>query len=167
VEQFTQILRSATANLPAEFFILPVHGAEAVLRERVYCYELYHQMRGLWPNECPYRLNGEVDKRSHPYFHYGGEPKPDLLVHRPGTGDNYAVLEVKTCRVENRDIDKDLATLARFVELGYRYQRAVYLIYGPDTNTVSDRVRERAIRMGVPPFELWLHQAAGVAAEIQ
>jgi hypothetical protein len=88
-----------------------------------------------------------------------------LLVRRPGTGDNYAVIEVKTCRVENRDIDKDLATLARFVELEYHYRRAVYLIYGPDTNGVSHRVRERAAVMGMPPFELWLHQAAGVAAE--
>ena len=167
MEQFTQILLGGTAKLPAEFFILPVHGGQAILRERVYCYELYHQMRCLWPADSPYRLNGEIDKRSHPYFHYDGEPKPDLLVHRPGTGDNYAVIEVKTCLVETRDIDKDLATLARFVELEYRYQRAVYLIYGPDATNVTERVRERAVRMGVPPFELWLHQAAGAAAELR
>jgi hypothetical protein len=60
VEEFTQILRRATAAVPAEFFLLPVHESEAVLRERVYCYELYHQLRCLWPRDCVYRLNGEV-----------------------------------------------------------------------------------------------------------
>jgi hypothetical protein len=104
------------------------------------------------------------DKRSHPYFHGEGEPKPDLLVHRPGTGENYAVLEVKTCHVENRDIDKDLATLTRFRRLGY--QRAVYLIYGNDGHNTRDRVRERAALFAeVAPFELWLHQAVGTPAE--
>ncbi len=165
MEQFTQILLNATAAVPGEFFVLPVHRGEAVLRERVYCYELYHQMRCRWPDDCVYRLNGEVDKRSHPYFDGIGEPKPDLLVHRPGTGENYAVIEVKTCHVENRDIDKDLVTLTTFRGLGY--QRAVYLIYGPDARNVRDRVRERTALLRVAPFELWLHQAIGASAETQ
>jgi len=53
MEQFTQIFRDATAAIPPEYFLLPIHGADPVYRERVYCYELYHQMRGLWPAESP------------------------------------------------------------------------------------------------------------------
>lgn len=96
MEQLTQILQDATAAIGAEYFLLPIHGAGPVYRERVYCYELYHQMRLRWPPACIYRLNGEVDKMDHPYFQDGGEPKPDLLVHEPGHGNNYAVIEVKS-----------------------------------------------------------------------
>ena len=62
MDWFTGILREATARVAPDYFLLPVHGAPSVYRERVYCYELYHQMRLLWPGDCPYRLNGEVDK---------------------------------------------------------------------------------------------------------
>jgi hypothetical protein len=164
MEQFTQILRDATAAISPEYFLLPIHGGDPVYRERVYCYELYHQMRRLWPADSPYRLNGEVDKRSHPYFQDGGQPKPDLLVHQPGTGENYAVIEVKSSRVVARDIDKDLSTLTLFMHrLGY--QRAIYLVYGADAPGAPDRVHERAARLQeIAPFELWLHTTAGTAA---
>ena len=78
MQELTQILGDATAAIASEFFLLPIHGGNSVYRERVYCYELYHQMRRLWPPDCPYRLNGEVDKRAHPYFQDGEQPKPDL-----------------------------------------------------------------------------------------
>src|ERR1700685_2056549 len=71
MEQFTQILRDTTAAIPPEYFLLPIHGGDPVYRERVYCYEFYHQMRRLWPADSLDRLNGEVDKRSHPYFQDG------------------------------------------------------------------------------------------------
>src|SRR6266568_1457380 len=96
MDELSDLLGTATAAVAPEYFRLPIHGADPVYRERVYCYELYHQMRLRWPPGSPYRLNGEVDKRSHPYFADGGSPKPDLLVHEPGTGRNHAVFEVKS-----------------------------------------------------------------------
>jgi hypothetical protein len=137
-----------------------------VYRERVYCYELYHQMRRLWPPDCPYRLNGEVDKRTHPYFQEGEQPKPDLLVHQPGTGENDTVIEIKSSRAALRDIRKELGTLSLFRnELGYR--RAIYLIYGADTVRTAARVRGCAALMPeIAPFELWLHPEAGTPAVI-
>ena len=68
MEQFTQILQDATAAIGDEYFLLPIERADPVNRERVYCYELYHQMRLLWPKGSVYRLNAEVDKVGHPYF---------------------------------------------------------------------------------------------------
>lgn len=164
MEQFTQILREATAAIPPEYFLLPIHGGDSVYRERVYCYELYHQMRRLWPPDCAYRLNGEVDKRSHPYFQDGGQPKPDLLVHQPGTGENYAVIEVKSSRAAEREIDKDLGTLTLFTKrLGY--QRAIYLIYGAEAPEAATRVHECAARFQqIAPFELWLHTTVRIPA---
>lgn len=162
MEQFTDILREATARISDEYFLLPVHGAPSVYRERVYCYELYHQMRLLWPADCRYRLNGEVDKRSHPYFREGGEPKPDFLVHEPGTGNNHAMIEVKSCRASDAGIRKDLETLTRFrSEIGY--QRALYLIYGEEAADTMGDVKKQAIAIDAP-VELWFHCKTGTPA---
>lgn len=166
MQELTQILRDATAAIAPEYFLLPIHGADPVYRERVYCYELYHQMRRLWPVGSLYRLNGEVDKRAHPYFQDGGQPKPDLLVHQPGTGENYGVIEVKSARAIAREIDKDLGTLTLFrTDLGY--QRAIYLIYGAGALEAAARVQQSAAKFAqIAPFELWLHVAAGNPAVV-
>lgn len=166
MEQLTQILQDATAAIGAEYFLLPIHGAGPVYRERVYCYELYHQMRLRWPPDCVYRLNGEVDKMGHPYFQDGGEPKPDLLVHEPGHGNNYAIIEVKSCHAAADGIRKDLHTLSRFRnEMGYR--RAVYLIYGADHGGMLGKVQECAVRVPhIAPIELWLHAAPTAPAAL-
>ena len=60
----------------------------------------------------------------HPYFEDGGAPKPDLLVHQPGHGNNYAIVEVKSCRVAADGIRKDLNTLSLFRNQ-FGYQRAI------------------------------------------
>lgn len=168
MEQFTEILENATANIPAEYFLLPLHGADPIYRERVYCYELYHQLRCQWPEETPYRLNGEVDKRNHPYFQNEEQPKPDLLVHHPGMGDNFAAVEVKPVGAANRDIRKDLLTLTLLAQrAGYR--RLVYLIYGEGADRDVGRVSRSAAHlegMPLPRIELWTHPAAGVSAAL-
>ena len=43
--QLTQNLQDATAAIGEEYFRLPIHGSDPAYRERVYCYELYHQTR--------------------------------------------------------------------------------------------------------------------------
>lgn len=164
MEQLTEILRQATAAIGNGYFLLPIHGADPVYRERVYCYELYHQMRLRWPAGSPYRLNGEVDKSAHPYFQQmdAGKPKPDLLVHQPGSGEyNHAVIEVKS--VAGQDIQKDLETLSLFRNIGY--ERAIYLIYGADDRVA--KVRSLAERVPhLAPIELWLHLAPNAPASL-
>ena len=162
MEWFMGLLHEATARIAPEYFLLPVHGGPSVYHERVYCYELYHQMRLLWPSDCPYRLNGEVDKRAHPYFREGGEPKPDLLIHEPGSGNNYCVIEVKSCRASDAGIEKDMETLTRFtIEIGY--PRAVYLIYGKEAAELITTL-ERHAAVVQAPIEVWLHPAPGQCA---
>ena len=161
MEGFTEILQTATASVPAEYFLLPLHGADPIYRERVYCYELYHQLRCLWPADTPYLLNGEVDKRNHPYFQDEKEPKPDLLVHQLGIGDNFAAMEVKSAGAANREIKKDLPTLMLLAQRA-AYRRLIYLVYGEGTELDVERIRTKAAELrGMPTIELWLHSAAG------
>ena len=45
---FMKCLREAGKRMDAHYFQLPVAGSEEpVFRERVYCYELYHQLRNV------------------------------------------------------------------------------------------------------------------------
>jgi hypothetical protein len=145
------------------YFHLNIDGGDPIFRERVYCYELYHQMRKNWPSNCPYYLNGELDKRAHPILQKLGadHAKQDLLVHTPGSmAGNYAVIEVKHSTA-TAGVRKDLKTLHLFLrKVGY--QRAIYLIYGREANA------EGVAKIGavanefseLMPIEVWLHSGA-------
>jgi hypothetical protein len=98
--------------------------------------QLYHQMRTRWPETCPYSVNGEVDKRNHPYLGEGA-PKPDFLVHVPGTGDNDAAIEVKGPGAAAVGIRKDIGTLLTFRQW---YGRVIYLVYGVHPHAALERV---------------------------
>jgi hypothetical protein len=106
MKELSQILCNATAAIEGGYFHLKIDGGQPVYRERVYCYELYHQMRVLWPPECQFslNLNGEVDKIAHPILENRGiYSKPDFLVHVPGCmSGNYAIIEVKNAETDDR-----------------------------------------------------------------
>ena len=163
MNEFTDILGQATASIEAEYFHLPIDGGDPVYRERVYCYELYHQIRAFWPGGCEYLLNGEVDKGGHPYFQEQGAPKPDFIVHVPGTDNNYAAIEVKAGAAAKKDIQKDVGTLLTFRDLGY--QRALYLVYGDHPDAARDRIAGAVEDPGVlGELELWVHITVGQPA---
>ncbi len=160
---FSQLLERASACVPEEYFQLPIDGQEdPIYRERVYCYELYHQLRAVWPEDSYYSLAGEVDKSGHPLVRGNGldNSKPDFLIHIPGDmGGNFAVIEVKPIRAHRPAILKDIETLKNFV-LHARYQRALYLFYGLETdgNGIEIALQELNEREG-PDIEVWYHPA--------
>jgi hypothetical protein len=102
-----------------------------------------------------------VDKIGHPYFQSGAAPKPDLLVHQPGYGNNYAIFEIRSWPAGADGIRKDLHTLSQFRN-EFGYQRAIYLVYGAAPDGILARVQELAPHLA--PIELWLHAAPGAAA---
>lgn len=162
------ILQIATAGIDSMYFHLNIDGGEPVFRERVYCYELYHQMRKNWPPNSQYFLNGELDKRAHPLLRELGADgaKPDLLVHTPGAMEgNYAIIEVKHSTTTD-GIRKDLKTFDLFVRT-VGYQRAIYLIYGHEANARGvGRIETIANEFdNLVPIELWLHSEVGQPAE--
>lgn len=167
VDQLTDLLRTATARIESQYFQVELDGGDPVYRERVYCYELYHQLRCLWPAECDFSLNGELDKAAHPILRELGADyaKPDLLVHRPSyMSGNNTIIEVKSSRAQVAGIEKDLKTLALFrTRVGYK--RAIYLLFGFEAKGAAERVRRAEKQLGkLPPIELWLHSAPGEAA---
>jgi hypothetical protein len=165
MQDLDAVLTNATAALGELYFRLPVEAGEAKLFERNYCYELYHQMRCLWPADCPYSLNGEIDKRWHPVIRELGEAQviPDLLVHTPGSMQgNHAIIEVKRATTDADGIRKDLTTLTRFMRDDIHYERGIYLIFGGINPTrVARAAQDEAFD---PRIELWLHDRVGEPA---
>lgn len=139
--EFMEMVSAAAASVGEPYFQLPVADADSVYRERVYCYELYHQLRTIWGG-FPYALGGEVDKSGHPHFKDGpyARSKPDLLVHVPGDMDeNVAVVEVKPVTVSAAGIRDDLNKLRWFCEHA-RYHGGVLIVYG-DAPGWQDRLQ--------------------------
>lgn len=162
------ILGAATAGVARAYFQLDICGGDPVFRERVYCYELYHQMRLRWPTNGEYVLNGEIDKGAHPILmKLGKYPKPDFLVHTPGKMDcNYAIIEVKHSTAKD-GIQKDLKNLDLFVRK-LRYKRAIYLFFGcPKGDEVVKRIAAVASEFKkLVPIEIWLHSAVNQQATL-
>ena len=129
-EAFKQMLTAASAAVPPEYIQMPVYGQEELIyRERVFCYELYHQLRHRW-GDFPYTLAGEVDKTGHPVVRT--KKKPDFLVHQPGgLGANLVAMEVKPNNARTPGIKKDLETLTWFVREA-DYAHGLLLVYGFD-----------------------------------
>ena len=129
--EFQKALQRATESMNEYYFRIGMADLEEYrYRERVYCYELYHQLR--LALECfPYTLQGEMDKGGHPIIHPEiGPVKPDFILHEPKAIDaNLVVMEVKPLNnSKERGLKKDLKSLTGFLDLGY--YRAIHLIYG-------------------------------------
>jgi len=168
-----QKLAEAAARIEREYFQLPVADADSVYRERVYCYEMYHQLRCGWDG-FPFSLGGEVDKVGHPHFRNGpyARSKPDLLVHEPGNMErNLACVEVKACGADIDEIRGDLRKLAWFCG-NARYHGGIFLVYSMERDETPDYAVLRAkigmaARDGIDlaRISVFAHAAVGQQAE--
>jgi hypothetical protein len=167
MDELNNIIAESAAAIEAKYFVLPIDGAASVYRERVFCYEFYHQMRSRWPDDCVFTLNGEVDKRSHPILRGTGVANtiPDFLIHVPGNmGGNHAIIEVKSNRPSIAAIRSDLHKITQFQQ-DVGYHRGIYLIFGELAADDVDRIEGQARRLGLQGnAEIWLHTAPNTAA---
>jgi hypothetical protein len=130
---FIECLKKAGAEMDEHYFQLTVaNSEEAIFRERVYCYELYHQLRNALGEKFPYKLDGELDKAGHPIIRTScGPKKPDFVIHVPGGMErNLTVIEVKPVTVKNNitKLRDDLTTLQCFIKYG-EYYRGIMMVY--------------------------------------
>ena len=165
-ERLIGALGAATSLVGEEYFQLPVADADAVYRERVYCYELYHQLRSLW-DLPPFSLGGEIDKQGNPYFRGGPYAcaEPDLLVHVPGNmGGNLAIIEVKSATGLGGARD-DLQKLSWFCNHA-QYFRGIFLAYGEagDADRLGARVRRAAPDTDFARINCLYHRRVGEGA---
>jgi len=118
----------------------PAEIAAQIWQERLFAYELYHQLRRLWMEHPTLRahcvIHAEVRKgyQHIPDFDY----MPDFLFHLPQPNQNRAVAEVKLATRSALDIAVDLKKLVRF-HSEFEYDDLIEILVG------SDRDFERVI----------------------
>ena len=153
-------LEQATQAIGASYFLLPIAGRDRpIKRERVYCYELFHQLR-VALRDLPLTLTGEPDKRGHPDF---PRINPDFILHTPGVHEeNTAVVEVE-CRVGLKHLIKDLRNLKTMRDRGYR---ALVLLLFANNSVPWPKLTRAARAAGIDLGEItvFLHRAVGQAA---
>ena len=136
----------AIENMDEHYIQLPVAGKaekkESIYRERVYCYELYHQLLCVLDKKFPYKLHGEVDKAGHTIIR--NAKKPDFIIHQPGNMENnLVIIEVKPITVKDRinELKEDIKTLKWFLNEA-NYYRAIALIYGNENGDLPNNIKK-------------------------
>jgi hypothetical protein len=178
LEGFTGCLGAATTRIAKEYIIFETHS-EPIERERVYCYELYHQLRLAWDKRLSraamnpildqFRINGEVDKIGHAAFcgPLAGA-KPDIIVHSPGSMDrNLVAMEVKRASARTGDMVKDIEKLESMISLAH-YQRGIFLIFGAfdPGELIRSLTPTQQQLIQNSKIQIWHHSAAGNQATV-
>ena len=131
-DDYVSLVVDALQNVDVEYFeIKQTKTKSTKKRERVFCYELYHQMRKLQERKkhLDLTINGEINKTGHPQIIENFDP--DFVIHRQGSmGKNHAVIEVKTSK-DKRGIFKDFETIKCMVNC-YGYKIGIFLITGAE-----------------------------------
>lgn len=161
--EFLKALKVATEAIGPSYFLLRIaHRDVPIKRERVYCYELFHQLR-IALQGSQLTLTAEPDKGGHPDF---PRMNPDLILHTPGMHrDNTAVVEVE-CNVGSKHLAKDLRNLKRMRDRGYR--SLILLIFANQRVPWAKLLRaSREVGIGVQEVTVLLHRVAGQAATVE
>ena len=136
-EEFLAYFKRALNALPWEYRC-PWHDwsdTESLNRfyERVFAYELYHQLRCILPSN-EYVINGEPGKAYRNIVGIGSK-FPDLIYHVPGTDDcNLAVIEVKVVPKNVCEYRKDIAKLCQFRREPLAYKVGILTLFGDSIN---------------------------------
>ncbi|MEO3408489.1 hypothetical protein AAFN85_31535 [Mucilaginibacter sp. CAU 1740] len=133
--------------------------------ERIFCYELYHQLRLLMESmreRFPQLfLQGELRKYQVPEMLQALELDaldanymPDFLLHIPGNADDHPyVIEVKTDpELDGDQLTTDIKKIMNFMH-AYRYQRGIFLAVNIRDTTIDALVRGNAKLWGLPHIE--------------
>lgn len=172
MNDFFKILKDATESIDSCYFETIVSSnknqSKKVYRERIYCYELYHQLRSKWPNkEQALILHAEFDKSGSQLYGYLSVrgAKPDFLIHTPGKTDkNLLAMEVKQISARNNEIKGDLDKLTGMLrEANFLF--AIFLIFGNGSKRKADQILSLQPEWQFDSrIEIWAHESAKEAA---
>lgn len=126
-KKIIECIKKSFNNITQDYFLLETTYGE-IKRERIFCYELYHQMRCSWCDNALIKIHGEIDKRGHSSFDQEHQKNPDFVFHIPGEFDNNRVIVEVKGNLSTNGIRKDIETLTTFIER-YGYRKGVYLIF--------------------------------------
>lgn len=148
VESFIQMIKDSLDNVGDEYYkITTNYRTLGIVRERVFCYELYHQMRLVQSDRGlnDVQIHGEIDKSGHIAFDRNARKNPDFVFHIPGMMQgNAIVVEVKG-KIEGtyqEGVYKDIVTLSKFTNNKHYYHSGVLIIYNYTFEEFSRKIGE-------------------------
>lgn len=133
-EIFINLIGDALSLIKQEYYMVTTtYRPLGIVRERVFCYELYHRMRCLQEKRKldEIHIHGEIDKSGHDLFRDAPQ-NPDFIFHVPGTmKKNWIVVEVKgnITGQYKEAVFKDIQTLSKFTNSCHNYRLGILLLY--------------------------------------
>jgi hypothetical protein len=131
IEKYINLVKSSIPKVGPKYYKLPTtYKPSGIIRERVFCYELYHQMRCQMTESNQLSLNAEIDKSGHRDIDPEDRKNPDFVFHIPGSFQGPTLIVEVKGRLSDpkRRIMKDLRTLLTFVSK-YKYKAGIFILY--------------------------------------
>lgn len=152
IKKHIDLIKRALGRIgPGYFKLTTTYEPSRIVRERVFCYELYHQIRSQMPSDHALSLNGEIDKRGHIDFAPEDRKNPDFVFHIPGTHTgNTLVIEVKGTLKRRDEIIEDFTTILNFIDK-YQYKAGVFIIYNHSLDELLAAVGKELRALAVDP----------------
>ncbi len=145
VAQCIEVLKGALSRIEGDYFSVPTASCESKsVRERVFCYELYHQLRSAQEDGSlrispGVQIHGEIDKRGRKDYQ---RENPDFIFHAPGTNEsNILVVEVKGTLDDKDGIEGDFDKLLEFVD-NHQYQAGAFVLFNHSIENLCQSTRE-------------------------
>ena len=139
-EECIKTLEEAILAVAPEYFRVELPSGKHQHGERVFAYELYHQMRGRFPTKHG-NIHGEYRKAlAHvPHVKDNRTFVPDLVLHQSGsTDENLLAIEIKASRRPSvKEVIHDLEKLEFYTSPnGLNYKIGVMLILNSSVRTL-------------------------------
>lgn len=145
---YRDLIEEALKNVDSRFYkinaAVSYHESQAVekiVRERYFCYELYHQMRCL-DDKIKYFhddiiISPEIDKKG--YKLIKNNRIPDIIIHEPGVMDNNILVAEVKGTLDISGIAKDINTLSIFLNDCY-YKYAIFILYNHSLEELKEKL---------------------------
>ena len=144
-EQYIKLLTNAVKNVDLKYIDIrtKIDKPDYIkCYERIFCYELYHQIRCLQTkrNLEDYVIWGEPLKS---YFeHIENGKMPDFLFHKPKTEDNLIIVEVKMVESLNSGVDDDFKKIENYLE-NNNYKIGVFICIGLSADETREKIKNK------------------------
>ncbi|SNR73689.1 hypothetical protein [Flavobacterium sp. ov086] len=134
--EFHDVIKDSLCNVEKKYIEQITVTSRTKYNERVFCYELYHQLRRKSEEFKNLTISGEAVKSEFQFKNLGKNKTPDILIHNFGTiENNEVVIEVKTSKNKQsvlQGLKKDILVLDLFTDnttLKIDYKLGLYIVF--------------------------------------
>jgi hypothetical protein len=142
---YIDVVKEALQDINGAYFKVPTtYRPAGIVRERVFCYELYHQIRARM-DAHPLLINGEIDKRGHVDFRPRDRKNPDFVFHA-NAAHRYNTLVIEVKGLISEHIFKDFKTIRSFITR-YQYEAGLFILYNHSFQELMQKMGDRIRRL--------------------